>query len=251
MLERRPDIQQAEQQLIAFNARIGVAKAAYFPQIGLTGIGGYRSSALGSLLSGPAGLWTLAAGLTQPIFSGGRIRAGVEFASAATGGLAHLSADHSTAFREVSDALVAYRKNQEFRQQQAQLVAAAQDASQLSETRYRAGLTSYLDVLTNETNSFTAELGLAQAGADELLAGSFTGIGRSGSKKGNYGQTNDPDAGPDSRSAGSLGFVKFIQIQKAIARVRLQPPPVAVTTIVARAPSGVGHQAIGTTAVQE
>src|SRR6185295_6469057 len=82
LLERRPDIREAEQRMVAFNAQIGVAKAAYFPQITLTGAGGFQSSALTSLFSGPAGLWNIAGGLTQPIFNGGRIRSGVKFAEA-------------------------------------------------------------------------------------------------------------------------------------------------------------------------
>ena len=171
LLERRPDIRQAEEQLIAFNARIGVAKAAYFPQISLTGDGGFRSNALTRLFSGPAGLWSFVAGLTQPIFTGGRIRSGVRFAEGQQQeALLRYEQSIQQAFREVSDALVAYRKNQEFRQQQELLTNSAQDASQLSETRYRSGVTSYLEVLTNETNYFDAELGLARARADELLA---------------------------------------------------------------------------------
>ncbi len=171
LLERRPDIQQAEQQLIAFNARIGVAKAAYFPQIALTGNGGFQSSALVRLFTGPAGLWNLAAGLSQPIFSGGRIKSGVQFAEAQQQeALLVYQQGIQLAFREVSDALVAYRRNQEFRQQQELLTKAAQEASQLAETRYRGGLTSYLEVLTNQTNHFSAELGLAQARLAELQA---------------------------------------------------------------------------------
>jgi multidrug efflux system outer membrane protein len=171
LLERRPDIRQAEQQLIAFNARIGVAKAAYFPQISLTGAGGFRSSALTRLFSGPAGLWSFVAGLAQPIFTGGRIRSGVRFAEAQEQeALLVYEQSIQQAFREVSDALVAYRKNQELREQQELLTRSAQDASQLSETRYRSGVTSYLEVLTNETNYFEAELGLARARGDELLA---------------------------------------------------------------------------------
>jgi outer membrane protein, multidrug efflux system len=171
LLERRPDIRAAEQQLIAFNARIGVAKADYFPQISLTGTGGFQSSALGNLLSSSAGLWNLVGGLSQPIFAGGRIRSGVRFAEAQEQeALLAYQQTIQQAFREVSDALVAYRKNREFRQQQEQLTLSAQDAAQLSDTRYRAGLTSYLEVLTNETNYFSAELGLAQARLDELEA---------------------------------------------------------------------------------
>ena len=171
LLERRPDIQQAEQQLVAFNARIGVARAAYFPQISLTGVGGFRSSALSGLLNGPAGLWSIVGGLTQPIFSGGRIRSGVEFAEAQQQeALLIYQRTIQQAFREVSDGLIAYSKKQEFRRQQELLTESAQEASQLSDTRYRAGLTSYLDVLTNETNYFSAELGLAQARVQELEA---------------------------------------------------------------------------------
>jgi multidrug efflux system outer membrane protein len=171
LLERRPDIQQAEQQLIAFNAQIGVAKAAYFPQIRLTGSGGFQSSALSSLFSGPAGFWNLVGGLTQPIFAGGRIRAGVRFAEAQQQeALLAYQQTIQRAFREVSDALVAYRKNQELRQQQELLTQSAQGASQLADERYRAGLTSYLEVLTNETNYFSAELDLAKARVGELEA---------------------------------------------------------------------------------
>jgi outer membrane protein, multidrug efflux system len=169
LLERRPDIREAEQQLIAFNAQIGVAKAAYFPQINLTGTGGFQSSALSSLFSGPAGLWSLAGGLSQPIFNGGRIRSGVRLAEAQQQeAVLVYQQTIQQAFREVSDALAAYRKTQELRGQQEQLVRAAEDASRLSDIRYRAGLTSYLEVLTNETNYFSAELGLAQARVNEL-----------------------------------------------------------------------------------
>jgi multidrug efflux system outer membrane protein len=170
LLERRPDIREAEAQLIAANAQIGVAKAAYFPQITLTATGGYQSSALTSLFSGPAGLWNFGASLVQPIFAGGRIRSNVKFTEARQqeAGLVYQQTVQQ-AFRGVSDALVEYRKDREFREQQEQLAFSAQDAARLSETRYRGGATSYLEVLTNETNYFTAELGLAQAQLNELL----------------------------------------------------------------------------------
>lgn len=171
LLDRRPDIQQAEQQLVAFNARIGVAKAAYFPEITLTGVGGFQSSALGDLFSGPAGLWAVIGGLTQPIFDGGRNRSGVQFAEAQQEeALLIYRQTVQRAFREVSDALVAYQKTQELRQQQELLTRSAQDASQLADVRYRGGVTSYLEVLTNQTLYFTAELGLAQARVGELQA---------------------------------------------------------------------------------
>lgn len=169
LLERRPDIQQAEQQLIARNAQIGVAKAAYFPQIALTGSGGFQSSALVRLFSGPAGWWDLAGRLTQPIFTGGRLKSEVRFAEAKQQEALLLYQQRiQQAFREVADALVAYRRSQELRLQRELLAQAAEESSRLADTRYRAGLTSFLEVLTNQTNNFAAELGLAQARLSEL-----------------------------------------------------------------------------------
>ncbi|HTF44633.1 MAG TPA: efflux transporter outer membrane subunit [Terriglobales bacterium] len=171
LLERRPDIRQAEAELIAANAQIGVAKAAYFPQISLTATAGYQSSALTGLFSGPAGLWSFGGALAQPIFAGGRIRSGVRFSEARKQELVlTYQQTIQQAFRGVSDALVEYHKDREFRQYQQQLATSAQDAAQLSETRYRGGAASYLEVLTNETNYFNAELGLAQAQSNELVA---------------------------------------------------------------------------------
>jgi outer membrane protein, multidrug efflux system len=170
LLERRPDIRQAEAQLIAANAQIGVAKAAYFPQISLTTSGGFQSSALTSLFTGPAGLWNFGGSLAQPIFAGGRIRSNVRFTEARQQEAALVYQQTiQQGFRGVSDALIEYRKDREFREQQEQLALSAQDAARLSETRYRGGATSYLEVLTNETNYFNAELGLAQAQLNELL----------------------------------------------------------------------------------
>lgn len=171
LLERRPDIRLAEHQLIAANARIGVARAAYFPQISLTGTGGYQSSALSDLFSGPAGFWSLAAGLTQPIFAGGRIRSGVRLSEAQQQeALLTYQSTIQQAFREVADALIAYRKNQEFRAQQELLTRSAEDATRLSNMRYRGGATSYLEVLDSESRYFAAELNLAQAQLNELFA---------------------------------------------------------------------------------
>ncbi len=171
LLTRRPDILQAEQSLIAANAQIGVARAAYFPQISLTGTAGYESAALTNLFTGPAGVWNLVGSFSQPIFSGGRIKSNVRLAEAQREQM--LLAYQQTiqgAFRDVSNALVAYRKNQEFRAQQQHLVEAAQDAARLSEVRFKAGTTDYLEVLTNNTNYFSAELGLAQAQGNELAS---------------------------------------------------------------------------------
>src|SRR5579859_6829121 len=171
LLERRPDIRQAEQQLIAFNARIGVAKAAYFPQINLTADAGYQSSALTSRFHGPLGLWSFGGALTQPIFEGGRLRNNVRLTEAQKKEAVLVYQETiQEAFREVSDSLVAYRKNQEFRAQRELLTNSAQDAAHLSDVRYQGGATSYLEVLTNQTNYFSAELNLAQARLNELLA---------------------------------------------------------------------------------
>jgi len=171
LLERRPDIRQAEESLIAANAQIGVARAAYFPQISLTGTAGFESPALANLFTGPAGIWNLAASVTQPIFEGGRLKSNVRLAEAQHEQvLLTYQQTIQNAFRDVSNGLIAYRKNREFRIQQEHLLASAQDAARLSEVRFKAGTTDYLEVLTNETNAFSAELGLAQAQANELVA---------------------------------------------------------------------------------
>jgi multidrug efflux system outer membrane protein len=171
LLERRPDIRQAEEQLVAANAEIGVARAAYFPDISLSGSGGFQSSALTNLFSGPAGAWSFGASLAQPIFTAGRLRSGVRLAEAQqqTTALFYQQSIQG-AFRSVSDALVAYRKTREFRTQQDLLFQSAEDAARLSHMRYTGGATGYLEVLTNETNAFSAELGLVQARLNELLA---------------------------------------------------------------------------------
>ena len=171
LLERRPDIRAAEQQLIAANAEIGVARAAYFPQISLSGDAGFESLALSNLFSGPAGAWTYGASITQPIFTAGRIRSNVRFAEAQQqGALLFYEQTIQGAFRNVSDALIANRKSKEFRAQQELLFQSAQDAARLSHMRYNGGVTGYLEVLTNETNAFSAELELVQAQLNEQLA---------------------------------------------------------------------------------
>jgi len=171
LLERRPDIQAAEEQLIAANARIGVAKAAYFPQITLTAVGGYQSPALTDLFTGPAGFWSFVGQLTQPIFEAGRIRSGVRLSEAQQQeALFFYKKAIQEGFREVSDSLVAYQKNQDFREQQASLTSTALDATRLANVRYQGGVTSYLEVLDSDTLSFNAELNLALAELNERLA---------------------------------------------------------------------------------
>ena len=157
--------------MVAANARIGVARAAYFPDISLTAAPGFLSASLGGLFSGSAGLWTFVGTITQPIFEGGALHANVRLAQAQQQeAVLTYQQTIQGAFRDVSDALIAYQQNQEFRAQQELLTRAAQDAAQISSKRYEAGTTNYLEVLTNETNYLTADLGLAQARLNELLA---------------------------------------------------------------------------------
>ena len=171
LIERRPDVQSAEQQLVAANAQIGVAKAAYYPQIALTATGGFQSTALTSLFTGPAGLWAFGGQLAQPLFTGGKIRSNVRLTEAQEQEMVlRYQQSIQTAFREVSDSLVAYRKNQEFRHQQELLTGAAQDATRLADTRYRGGVTSYLEVLDSDTRYFDAQISLAQGQLNERLA---------------------------------------------------------------------------------
>jgi multidrug efflux system outer membrane protein len=166
LLERRPDVREAEENLVAANAQIGVARAAYFPQISLTG-----SSTLSNLFTGPAGIWNFGGSFVQPIFEGGRLKSNVRLAEAQHQEiLLTYQQTIQGAFRDVSDALVAYRKNREFRIQEEKLTESARDAAQLSEQRFNAGATDYLEVLTNETNYFSDELTLAQAQFNELQA---------------------------------------------------------------------------------
>lgn len=171
LLERRPDIQSAEQQLVAANAQIGVAKAAYFPEITLTALGGYQSPALTNLFTGPAGLWSFGGQLLQPIFTAGKIRSGVRLTEAQKQEAVLVYQQLiQQAFREVSDSLVAYRKNQEYRVQEGLLTNSAQDTTRLANMRYQGGVTSYLEVLDSDTRYFDAQLGLAQAQLNERLA---------------------------------------------------------------------------------
>lgn len=171
LLERRPDIRQAEQQLIAANAEIGVARAQLFPQISLTGTGGVESIGLGNLFAWGARAWTYSAQATQPIFNAGSLRANVRLAEAQQQeALLTYKQTIQTAFREVSDSLIAYQKYREFREHQQRLATAAQDAAHLSEIRYQGGAASYLEVLTNETTYFNAEINFARAELNERLS---------------------------------------------------------------------------------
>jgi len=171
LLERRPDIRAAEQNLVAANAIIGVAKAAYFPQISLTGFFGFQSSALSSLFSGSTNAWQFVPQVTQPIFNGGRVKSNVRLAEAEQQiALVAYQRTIQNAFREVSDALVQYRQTREIGRQRELLLATLQDRSRLAYLRYRGGVGTLLNALDADRDLFEAELGLAQTKRDELLA---------------------------------------------------------------------------------
>lgn len=171
LLERRPDIRQAEDSLVAANAEIGAAKAALFPSISLTGAIGFESYQLQNVLSAASRTWNATGTLTQPIFQAGALRAGLQLTRAQQQeALLTYKQTIINAFRQVSDALVAYRKSREYREQQQALTSAAEDTDRLSEVLYQHGGASYLQVLTAETNYFAAQLNLAQAQLNERLA---------------------------------------------------------------------------------
>ncbi|MFL6276024.1 MAG: efflux transporter outer membrane subunit [Blastocatellia bacterium] len=170
LIERRPDIRAAEQSLIAANALIGVAKAAYFPRITLTGYLGFETAQLTKLFSGNRSFWAFTPEVTQPIFTAGRLRSNVRFTQAQREVfLIDYERTIQNAFREVSDSLVAYRKVKEVRAQRELLVETLQDRSRLAYMRYTGGVSNLLEALDADRNLFDAELSLGQARRDELL----------------------------------------------------------------------------------
>ena len=170
LLERRPDIRFAEQQLVAANANIGQAKAAFYPQLTLTGLYGYQTVQFSDLFSAPARTWQFGPAVTMPLFTGGRLRANLKITQAQyEEALAAYRQTVQSAFGEVSDGLIAYQRTREFRARQEERTQANREATDLAYIRYDGGVTSYLEVLYNEQELFTAELNLAQARLNELL----------------------------------------------------------------------------------
>ncbi|UCE90688.1 MAG: efflux transporter outer membrane subunit [Pseudomonadota bacterium] len=163
VLEQRPDIRQAEQNLIAANARIGVARARYFPTISLTGFFGSVSAALSDLFTSPAQVWNYGGSIAGPIFTGGAIAGEVQQAEARQKQalLAYQQAIQS-AFREVEDALIDHEKSREQLEAQRERVEALENYARLAKLRYDNGYTSYLEVLESERSLFSAELAYAQ-----------------------------------------------------------------------------------------
>jgi multidrug efflux system outer membrane protein len=171
IIERRPDIREAEQNLIAANADIGVAKAQFFPRISLTGSGGGsfgRSSAFSSLMTTQLGIWSYGAQVTQPIFTGGALRGNLRLAeSQHQQALIAYRQTIQRAFGDVSDALIGYQKLHQVRIRQQESVADLQESVRISNLRYRGGTTTYLEVLDGQRSLYSAELTLAEARGNE------------------------------------------------------------------------------------
>jgi multidrug efflux system outer membrane protein len=170
LLARRPDIRQAEQQLVSANAQIGAAKAQLFPTVMITGFAGAGGVVVSGQSFGPFGLFTALPTVTLPIFNMGRLQAQVDFAEARTQeALLRYQQTIQQAIREVADALIEVQKRREARLELEKLVASLTDASQVADLRYRGGVSSYLEVLDTDTRLFNAELQLSQAQLDELV----------------------------------------------------------------------------------
>jgi len=171
LLERRPDIRFAEENLIAANANIGFARAAYFPEISLTGFFGFESSQLSNLFTGATRKWNFVPQITQPIFTAGRLRSTVRLTEAQRQeALLQYEKSIKTAFREVSDALVQRSRAGEIRLQQQRLVDAVRDRVRLPYMRYRGGVDTLLNALDADRDQFNNEIILAQDRRNELLA---------------------------------------------------------------------------------
>ena len=168
LIERRPDIRQAEANLIAANAEIGAARAQFFPQFALSGQGGVSSSQLKGLVEAGNAYWLAAGTITQPIFEGGRLTANLRYAKAQQQEmLVTYQKTIAGALSDVATALSGYQKTREYREEQEKQTAAAQDAVRLARMRYEGGATGYLEVLTNDTNLYSAQLTLNTAQQQE------------------------------------------------------------------------------------
>jgi len=171
LLERRPDVVEAEQLLVSANANIGAARALFFPTISLTGLLGTISTDFSNLLKADSNVWQAGAGLFQPIFQGGRIRRNYDVAKARyEQALAQYQKAALNSYREVADAIISVKKLGETRMELEDGVESLRDASQLSRSRYDAGLANYLEILTADQQLFDQELQLARARGEEIRA---------------------------------------------------------------------------------
>lgn len=169
LLERRPDVRQAEQDLIAANAQIGAAKALYFPVISLTGALGSASAELSDLFSGPASVWSIAAAASAPIFTFGSIEGQVRSAEAVQRQtLERYLQSVQSAFRETNDALIGTQKSAEQAAAELERVKALREFARFARMRYEGGVSSYVEVLVAENDLFSAELGYVQTRADSV-----------------------------------------------------------------------------------
>jgi NodT family efflux transporter outer membrane factor (OMF) lipoprotein len=171
LLQRRPDIRSAEQTLVAANFSVEAARAAYFPRISLSGFLGGDSTALSALFTGAGSVWGFAPQVTQPIFTAGRLKSNVKLNKAQQeSAIVGYQSIVQGAFREVSDALIAYRKNREVGAQQELLVETLKERSRLAYMRYEGGVDSLLNALDADRDYFDAQITLAQIKLDELTA---------------------------------------------------------------------------------
>lgn len=171
LLHRRPDIRSAEQTLVATNYSVEAARAEYFPRISLSGFLGGDSTSLSSLFTGAGSVWGFGAQATQPIFTAGRLKSNVRLNRAQQeSAIVNYQSTVQGAFREVSDALIGYRKNVEVRGQQELLVQALQERSRLAYLRYQGGVDTLLNALDADRDYFESQITLAQIRLDELTS---------------------------------------------------------------------------------
>jgi len=201
LLERRPDLRAAEQNLVAANANVGVAKANLFPTITLTATGGHVSTALSDLFGGPTKAWSAGGGLLQPLLSSQRNLYQLDLADAQKRqALLQYQQSIQTAFREVSDALIARQKYADFQVAQQAQVDAQRKANTIALARYRVGYSSYFDVINSDRDLFTAELSLSGAHLNTLL--SLVQLYRA---VGGGWQTEPPGKGEPDRAPDTTG----------------------------------------------
>lgn len=169
LLERRPDVREAEESLVAANASVGVAKAAFFPQIPLTASAGFSSTALTNFITGPAGVWSIAGQAVQPVFEGGKIKSTYRLAWAQRDA-AELAYRETVqqAFGDVANALVGYQKSIQVRQKFEEQTATYAETARLANDRYRGGVTSFLEFLTTQQQYLNSELQTYGAWSSEL-----------------------------------------------------------------------------------
>jgi multidrug efflux system outer membrane protein len=171
LVDRRPDIRSAEQGLIEANANIGQAKAAFYPQVTLTGSYGYQSVSSSDLFKSASRDWQFGPAVSLPIFTGGRLESNLKITEAQySTALSNYQQTVQNAFKEVSDGLINYQRTREFADRQELLTQSNRDAAELANIRYEGGVTSYLEVLYNEQELFDAELNLAKSELSELLS---------------------------------------------------------------------------------